>query len=70
RDEMAECFEDSAAVTLAGCQRLIQDATGKVPNTIRVSLGIASTFGDAWRFIRFAASLTDKPATHVSESHR
>ena len=69
RDEMAECFEDTVPVTLAGCQRLIEDATGKVPNTIRVSLGIATTFGDVWRFMRFATSLTDRPAAYVAEPH-
>ncbi len=69
RDEMAECFEDSVPVTLAGCQRLIEDATGKVPNTIRISLGIATTFGDVWRFMRFATSLADRPAAYVAEPH-
>jgi molybdenum cofactor sulfurtransferase len=65
RDDMAECFGEDLPVTLAGCQRLIEDATGKVPNTIRISLGIASTFGDVWRFMRFAASLTDVPTASV-----
>lgn len=60
RSEMAECFAD-APTTLADCQRLIQDATGKVPNTIRISLGIASTFADVYRFMEFAASLRDVP---------
>jgi molybdenum cofactor sulfurtransferase len=66
RDEMAECFGQDVPVTLAGCQHLIEDATGKVPNTIRISLGIASTFGDVWRFMRFATSLLDTPAHRIS----
>ena len=40
RDDMERCFTDpSAAITLMQCQRTIADKTGKVPNTIRVSLG-------------------------------
>ncbi len=59
REEMAGCFEDDIPTTLVGCQRLIEDATGKVPNTMRVSLGIASTFEDVYRFMEFAASMRD-----------
>jgi len=66
RDDMAECFDDvSAPVTLQQCQRLIEDATGKVPNTIRASLGIASNDADIRRFIAFAESLRDRPATDI-----
>lgn len=52
-DEMADCFADETPVTLGECQRIIEDATGKVPNTIRVSLGIASNFADVWKLMRF-----------------
>jgi selenocysteine lyase/cysteine desulfurase len=63
RDEMATCFtEPEVPVTLSDCQRIIEDATGKVPNTIRISLGIASTFADVWRFARFAEEFRGKPA--------
>jgi len=31
---------DSAAITLQHCQLLIQDAGGRAPNTLRVSLGL------------------------------
>ena len=61
RDEMAECFATTdAPVTLQHCQSLIQDATGKAPNTIRISLGLASNFADAWRFIEFAETFRDR----------
>jgi len=63
RDDMAECFEEpDVPVTLQQCQRIIQDATGKVPNTIRVSLGIASNFSDVERFVEFARGFVDKAA--------
>ncbi len=66
RDEMADCFEEETVpVTLAQCQRIIEDATGKVPNTIRISLGIASNFADAERFIGFARSFTDRAVSEI-----
>ncbi len=63
--EMEACFDQGERssrepVTLKECQRLIEDASGKVPNTIRISLGIASDFGDVWRFARFAESYLDR----------
>jgi molybdenum cofactor sulfurtransferase len=61
RDEMAACFADpTAAVTLMQCQRRIEDTTGKVPNTIRVSLGLASDFADVYRFLAFAQKYRDR----------
>ncbi|MDZ4170062.1 MAG: aminotransferase class V-fold PLP-dependent enzyme [Coriobacteriia bacterium] len=64
--DMEACFdhpqtEPTQPVTLQQCQRLIEDASGKVPNTIRASLGIASDFGDVWRFARFAEGYLDRP---------
>ncbi len=64
RDDMEHCFTDpSAAVTLMQCQRTIEDKTGNVPNTIRVSLGLASDFADVRRFLAFAESYRDRPST-------
>ncbi len=66
RDEMAACFEGpDVSPTLADCQRLIEDATGTVPNTIRVSLGVASTFADLWRFAGFVHGFRDRAASTV-----
>jgi len=59
--DMERCFNDpAAAITLLQCQQRIEDATGTVPNTIRVSLGLASDFGDVDRFLRFAESYRDR----------
>ena len=64
RDDMEACFKDpNAAITLMQCQRRIEDETGKVPNTIRVSLGLASDFGDVHRFMAFAEGYQDRPAS-------
>jgi molybdenum cofactor sulfurtransferase len=67
RDEMAGCFaEPEIPVTLLDCQRLIQDATGKVPNTIRVSLGLVSNFADVWQFMAFAEGFRDRNAAGIT----
>jgi len=42
------------------CQRRIEDTTGKVPNTIRVSLGLASDFADVYRFLTFVEKYRDR----------
>jgi selenocysteine lyase/cysteine desulfurase len=61
RAEMAECFEaPDIPVTLQHCQSIIQDATGKAPNTIRISLGLASNYADAHSFITFAETFRDR----------
>lgn len=60
-DDMASCFEEpEVPVTFDECHRIIQDSTGKVPNTIRVSLGIASNFADVYRFMRFVTDFRDR----------
>jgi selenocysteine lyase/cysteine desulfurase len=63
RADVESCFSDpSVAITLHECQQRIEDATGKVPNTIRVSLGLASDFGDVYRFMAFAEGYRDRPS--------
>jgi selenocysteine lyase/cysteine desulfurase len=66
RDEMAKCFDDhTIPVTLQQCQRLIEDATGKVPNTIRVSLGIATNSADIERFLEFATGFANRQSGEI-----
>jgi selenocysteine lyase/cysteine desulfurase len=63
RDDMAECFVGHASpVTFTECHDIIRDASGKMPNTMRVSLGIASTFADVHRFMAFAEGFRDVAA--------
>jgi molybdenum cofactor sulfurtransferase len=67
REEMAECFEPCAVpMTFEHCHRLIQDHTGKVPNTIRVSMGLASNFADVYRFVEFVRGFCDMPAVGLT----
>lgn len=63
REDMERCFHDpGAVVTLRQCQQIIEDATGKILNTIRLSLGLVSNFADVYRFMAFAASFRDRVA--------
>jgi molybdenum cofactor sulfurtransferase len=59
--DMEPCFRDGTPiVSLTQCQRTIEDATGKVPNTIRVSLGLVSNFADVHRFVAFTGRYRDR----------
>jgi molybdenum cofactor sulfurtransferase len=58
--DMELCFRDSTATSLTQCQQLVEDATGKVPNTLRVSLGLISNFADVHRFLAFAERYRDR----------
>ena len=49
-------------VTFADCSETLRAATGKPPNTMRVSLGVASTFADAAALVAFAARYRDVQA--------
>ena len=44
------------------CSRTLRDSTGKPPNTMRISLGLASNFADAFAFIAFAQRFVDVPS--------
>jgi molybdenum cofactor sulfurtransferase len=60
KEDMGLCFNElQQSMSLRECQKAISVATGKVPNAIRVSLGLASTFSDVWRFLMFVASYRD-----------
>ena len=62
RADMELCFHASRAVgSLVQCQRLIEKVTGKVPNTIRVSLGLASNFTDVYHLLAFVTGYRDRP---------
>ena len=62
-EDMQRCFSDlQAATSPRECQKAIEDATGKVPSTIRVSLGLVSTFSDVWRFLMFVAAYRNRVA--------
>ena len=64
-EQMARCFAGEHAYSFPEFYALMQ-SEGKSPSTLRISLGIASNFADAWRFLRFAASLRDRSAAEIN----
>jgi len=54
RDLMASCFLPGAEPpSFEECAERIRATTGRTPNTVRVSLGLASNFSDVYAFIGF-----------------
>ena len=63
RDEMAQCFIGAMTpVSFEDCAETIRFSTGKTPNTMRASLGLASNFADAHALVRFAEGFRDAPS--------
>ena len=58
--DVAAAMEETADMTLPRFLQIITHRGGKSAGAIRVSLGLASTFGDVQRFLQFAASLRDQ----------
>lgn len=66
RDDMAECFTEPAKpVTFTECHDIIRDTTGKMPNTMRVSLGLASNFADVYRLMEFITDFRGVPLSNI-----
>jgi selenocysteine lyase/cysteine desulfurase len=59
RTLLAACFKQKDRVSFDEFSRLTRECKDGV---VRVSLGIASTFKDVYRFVSFARSFTDRPA--------
>ena len=63
REDMAKCFGRTLVpVTFEDCAETLRAATGKPPNTMRVSFGVASNFADAAALVAFAARYRDVQA--------
>jgi molybdenum cofactor sulfurtransferase len=63
RDDMAKCFVGTfTPVSFEECAETLRAASGKAPNTMRVSLGLASNFADAYALISFTERFRDVPA--------
>jgi molybdenum cofactor sulfurtransferase len=61
RDEMAQCFVGrSGPVTFEECSQVLRGSNGKSPNTLRISLGLASNFADVFAFMGFARRFVDR----------
>jgi molybdenum cofactor sulfurtransferase len=57
RAQLAPAFKDKDQLSYADFQRTIQGSTSGV---VRVSLGLASTFHDVYRFRQFAAEFANR----------
>jgi selenocysteine lyase/cysteine desulfurase len=57
--ELAACFEGKDEIGYSEFLRKIQPS---VKGVARVSLGVASTFGDVYRFLEFAREFADRRA--------
>jgi molybdenum cofactor sulfurtransferase len=67
RDDMALCFVGSTTpVTFEDCTETIRFSTGKTPNTMRASPGLASNFADAYALIAFVERYRDVPADSLT----
>ncbi|HEX3050295.1 MAG TPA: aminotransferase class V-fold PLP-dependent enzyme [Aggregatilineaceae bacterium] len=62
REDLADCFGKAERMTF---ESFIQAMSGRIKDAvgaIRVSVGIASTFSDVYRFIEFARTFLNRPA--------
>jgi selenocysteine lyase/cysteine desulfurase len=59
-EDMRAGLETGADITLARFRELMQQRSGKSAGAIRVSLGLASNFADAHRFVAFVEGLRDQ----------
>ena len=63
REIMAQCFVGRPGpVTFEECSSTLGASTGKPPNTVRISLGLASNFADVFAFMAFVGRFVDVPS--------
>jgi selenocysteine lyase/cysteine desulfurase len=66
RDEMAECFKGNEPISFDQFTALIQSiGNGKSASTVRISVGLASNFADAYRMITFARGFLDQTSAAI-----
>jgi selenocysteine lyase/cysteine desulfurase len=63
--ELSACFARKDELSYAEFLRFIQPS---IQGVVRVSLGLASTFHDIYRFLEFAREFVDRPALAVSRT--
>ncbi len=64
-DDMRAGFAQGTAISLPRFLEVMQHRGGKSAGAIRVSLGVASNFADAERFLQFAAGFRDQTALTI-----
>ena len=66
-NDVSAALEESADMTMPRFLQIITHRGGKSAGAIRVSLGLASNFGDVDAFVKFAASLRDQTRMTIGE---
>jgi selenocysteine lyase/cysteine desulfurase len=70
KEDMSKYFDFNHRMTF---EEFITVMDGKANGAVRISLGIASTFADVYKFVQFAQTLLDTtapdPATIKTEGH-
>ncbi|MDI9546587.1 MAG: aminotransferase class V-fold PLP-dependent enzyme [Chloroflexota bacterium] len=62
QDLMAGCFKSDTPVSYAELYEWLKRNGGKTASTVRISLGVASSFADVYRFMHFAQQFQDRGA--------
>ncbi len=66
RAEMAQCFTTKEPMSFDQFFALIQAlGNGKNASTVRISVGLATTFADVYRFVQFARGFLDKTVADI-----
>jgi selenocysteine lyase/cysteine desulfurase len=60
QDEMLGCFREKEKLSY---EQFLQQIEGKTTGAVRVSLGLATTFADVYKFMGFAESFVDRSPT-------
>ena len=67
-EDMQAALAMGPEINLFGFLRLMRSRGHKSAGAIRVSLGLASNFADAWRFVRFVEGFRDRTQLSVGEA--
>jgi molybdenum cofactor sulfurtransferase len=71
REEMAQCFTSSEPMSFDQFFALLQSiGGGKNASTVRISVGLATNFADAYQFIRFARGFLNKTTADIGAAAR
>jgi molybdenum cofactor sulfurtransferase len=66
QEDMAQAFSQPSLLSFEEFYTLARSEFNKNPSTVRVSVGIATTFADVYKFMAFAESFLDKSSADIS----
>jgi selenocysteine lyase/cysteine desulfurase len=59
-EEMVTCFRDKDSITF---EQFLHVIDGKTTGAVRASIGLVTTFADVYKYMRFAETFIDRPAS-------